>query len=253
MSRRIAPAARSAAAMGLRAIHRVCGYKNAVDWSQVASAVWLSLLCAVTAVALCLVPGTLIALLLARREFRGKSLVELLITLPVVLPPVVVGYALLKLLGRGGLLGSALEEIGISIVFTWVGAALAQATVALPLLILTLRGAFATVDRDLELDAQLAGAGRLRTFWSITLPLAWPGVAAGCVLALARALGEFGATILVAGNIPGRTRTVPSAVFTALQVPGEETQALVLVGVAFALALVALVAYRGLLRYQGAH
>lgn len=223
-------------------------YKESVDWSGFASALWLSLLCATAAVAICLVPAAGLALLLARRNFPGKALVELFVTLPVVLPPVVIGYALLKLLGRGGPVGATLEAVGIQIVFTWFGAALAQAAVAMPLLILTLRGAFASVDRELEQDAFLNGAGRLRVFWSITLPLAWHGVAAGCVLALARALGEFGATIIVAGNIRGRTRTVPSAIFTSLQSPGREQEAAMLVLVAILLAAVALGVYRWLMR-----
>lgn len=217
-----------------------------VDWSGFAEALWLSLLCATAAVAICLVPAAAVALLLARKNFRGKALVELLVTLPVVLPPVVIGYALLKALGRSGPIGGVLEAVGVQIVFTWKGAALAQAAVAMPLLVLTLRAAFASVDQELEQDAFLNGARRLRVFWSITLPLAWHGVAAGCVLALARALGEFGATIIVAGNIRGQTRTVPSAIFTSLQSPGHEREAAMLVGVAVLMAVVALGVFRWL-------
>ena len=221
-----------------------------MTWADLSPAIGLSLLCAVVAVGLCLLPAAMLAMVLARRQFPGKALVELAITLPVVVPPVVTGYALLKLLGRSGLLGPMLEEIGLSIAFTWFGAAIAQAVVAMPLLVLTLRGAFASVDRELEQAAEISGAGRWRIFWSITLPLSWQAVTAGCVLAFARALGEFGATIIVAGNIEGRTRTVPLAIFTALQSPGAEMETLVLVLVAVGLAATALAAYRLLMHRE---
>ncbi|MEM6855061.1 MAG: ABC transporter permease subunit, partial [Planctomycetota bacterium] len=152
-----------------------------MDFAAIMSAVGLSMLCASAAVGLCLIPGVGLALLLARKDFGGKGAVELIVMLPVVVPPVVTGYVLLKLLGTSGPLGGLLPG-GIpgvlpegGVVFTWVGAAIAQAVVAFPFLVLTLRVAFAGVDRDLERVAHTFGAGRWRTFWSVTLPLSWHG------------------------------------------------------------------------------
>ena len=210
----------------------------AVDGSAIISAAGLSLLCAATAVGLCLVPAVGLAALLARRTFPGKALVEVAVMLPVVVPPVVAGYLLLLLLARGGWIGSRLPGDGV--VFTWVAAAIAQAVVAFPFLVLTLRVAIAGVDRDLEQAAHTLVAGRWRTFWNVTLPLSRHGLAAGCLLAFARALGEFGATIVVAGNIPGQTRTVPLAIYAALQTPGGDATAAGLVVVAIALTFGAL-------------
>ncbi|MEM1107635.1 MAG: molybdate ABC transporter permease subunit [Planctomycetota bacterium] len=211
-----------------------------MDFDAILSAVGLSLLCGVAAVGLCLFPGVGLALLLARKRFLGKGLVELGVMLPVVVPPVVTGYVLLKLLGNTGPFGGLIPGVlpGRGIVFTWVGAAIAQAVVAFPFLVLTLRVAFAGVDRDLEKAAHTFGAGRWRTFWNVTLPLSWHGLAAGCLLAFARALGEFGATIIVAGNIEGQTRTLPLAIYAALQTPGGDATAaglaIIAVGLAFA-------------------
>ncbi len=210
----------------------------------VIQAVGLSLLCATAAVLLCIVPATLIALWLARRQFVGKALVEMGVMLPVVIPPVVTGYLLLILLGRRGMLGPVLETVGIRIAFTWFGAAIAQSVIALPFLVLALRVAFEAVDHELEKAAQTEGASRWSVFWMITLPLAWHGVAAGCALAFARALGEFGATIIIAGNIQGQTRTLPLAIFSSLSQPGAEAQTVGLVCVAIALAFAALVLSR---------
>lgn len=218
-----------------------------MDVGSIISAVGLSLLCGAAAVGLCLVPGIILALVLARRKFWGKGLVELLVMLPVVVPPVVTGYVLLKLLGRSGPLGGLIGDGGPlpgflpgGVVFTWMGAAIAQAVVAFPFLVLTLRVAFAGVDQDLEKAAHTFGAGRWQTFWSVTLPLSWHGLAAGCLLAFARALGEFGATIIVAGNIEGQTRTLPLAIYAALQTPGGDATAMGLVVIAVGLAFGAL-------------
>lgn len=215
-----------------------------MDGGSVIQAVGLSLLCATAAVLLCLVPATLIALWLARRNFPGKSLIEMAVMLPVVVPPVVTGYLLLVILGRRGLVGPVLEAVGVQVAFTWLGAALAQAVIAMPFLILTLRVAFETVDRDLEKAAQTEGASRLSVFRLVTLPLAWHGMAVGCALAFARALGEFGATIIIAGNIQGRTRTLPLAIYSSLNEPGAEAQTVGLVCVAIAMAFAALVVSR---------
>jgi len=215
-----------------------------MEYGSVIQAVGLSLLCATAAVLICLVPATLIALLLARRSFTGKAMVEMAVMLPVVVPPVVTGYLLLVLLSRRGLLAPVLDTLGIQIAFTWFGAALAQAVVAMPFLVLTLRVAFEAVDRDLEKAAQTEGASHGSVFWMITLPLAWQGLAAGCALAFARALGEFGATIIIAGNIRGQTRTLPLAIYSSLNEPGAEAQTVGLVCVAIALAFAALVLSR---------
>jgi molybdate transport system permease protein len=206
----------------------------------VISAVGLSLLCAAVAVALCIIPAIRLALLLADGHFRGKALVELAVMLPVVVPPVVTGYLLLVLLGRRGLLGPVLQAANLHVAFTWFGAALAQAIIALPFLVMTLRVAFESIDPELKEMALTMGATRWQVLWHVTLPLAGPGMMAGCMLAMARALGEFGATIIIAGNIAGRTRTLPLAIYTALNVPGGEKTAAALVAVSIALACVTL-------------
>lgn len=215
-----------------------------MEIGPVMSAVGLSLLCAVVAVLISVGPAAAVALWLARRTFRGKSLVEMAVMLPVVVPPVVTGYVLLVMLGRHGVLGPVLNTLGVSVAFTWFGAALAQAAVALPFEVLTLRVAFEGIDRDLEKAAQTEGASRWKVFWQITLPLSWRGLAAGCALGFARALGEFGATIIIAGNIEGRTRTLPLAIYSSLNEPGAEGQTVGLVCVAVALAFAALVLSR---------
>lgn len=215
-----------------------------MDTHAVISAVALSLLCAVVAVALCILPAIRLATLLADRNFRGKGLLEMAVMLPVVVPPVVTGYLLLILLGRQGIFGPILHVLGIHIAFTWFSAALAQAIIAFPFLVLTLRVSFESIDPELKEMALSMGAGRGQMLWYVTLPLAGPGLAAGCVLALARALGEFGATIIIAGNIPGRTRTLPLAIYTALNIPGGQQTAAVLVIVAVALACLTLAASR---------
>ncbi|MGD1277641.1 MAG: molybdate ABC transporter permease subunit [Tepidisphaeraceae bacterium] len=153
--------------------------------------------------------GIPIAYLLARRQFTGKAVVETLLTLPLVLPPTVVGYFLLILLGHHGLLSRPLQ---FSILWRWYGGAVAAAVVAFPLLLLPARAAFASVDRDLEEVSRLMGANRLQVFWHISLPLAFPGIASGILLAFARALGEFGATVMVLG-IQDRTNTLPIFVY----------------------------------------
>jgi len=178
---------------------------------------WLSLQVAGLATFLVVVAGTPLAWVLARVRFVGRDLVAGVLTLPVVLPPTVVGYGLLLLLGRRGVLGRWLDQaFGVVVVFHWSGAVLASAVMAAPMFLIPVRGAFAAVDPELEAAARLLGRGEASVFWSITLPLSRRGFIAGVVLAFARALGEFGATLMVAGNIPGRTRTASLAIYDAV-------------------------------------
>jgi molybdate transport system permease protein len=219
---------------------------------DIVSALQLSLLCGLVAIALSLIPAGLLAIALARYQFRGKALVELLLFLPIVLPPVVIGYLLLRLLSHRAFPGSLLARIDFDIVFTWWGAALAQAVIAFPILVVTLRAAFSSVDGELESAAYAEGANRWQVFRYVTAPMAWPGVAGGCTLALSRALGEFGATVIVAGNIAGQTRTLPLAIANAAQVPGQEQKVMLLVVVSIALAVASLAIYR-LCLWRGSH
>src|SRR4051812_47693223 len=179
---------------------------------------WLSLRVASAATAVIVVLGLPVAWALARLRFRGKGLIAGILVLPLVLPPTVLGYVLLSFLGRRTWLGGWLDQyLGIVLVFHWSGAVLASAVAALPLFLLPARGAFEAVDPALEDAARLLGRGDLSVFWSITLPLAWRGLAAGVVLSFARALGDFGATMMVAGNIPGLTQTASIAIYDAVQ------------------------------------
>ena len=206
------------------------------------SALELSLRVAVLATAVNAVIGIPLAYALARRRFRGKAVVDLLVTLPLVLPPTVTGYYLIVLLGRRGWLGAPLyQATGWTIAFTWYAAVVAATVMALPLLVRTARAAIESVDRDLEKAAYTLGRSEWRTALEVTLPLARNGILAGLVLAFARALGEFGATLMLAGNVPGRTTTVPLAIYTAVQT-GESAAALALVGILTALSCVVLVA-----------
>src|ERR1019366_7782345 len=205
------------------------------------SAVWLSLKVALTATIISLPFGIGLGYLLARRQFWGKSLVETFLSLPLVLPPVVTGYLLLVLLGRRGWIGFYLDEwFGIHLVFTWKAAALASAVMAFPLMLRSIRVAFAEVDQRLEMAARTLGAGRLETFARITLPLARRGILAGAVLAFARSIGEFGATVMIAGNLPGETQTIPLYIYTQANAPGGIEQSVRLVVACVIIAVVAL-------------
>lgn len=178
---------------------------------------------------------------LARSSFGGKWLVEAMVNLPLVLPPVVTGYLLLASLSPQGPIGGVLQScLGVKIVFTWWGAALASAVMAFPLMVRTIRLAFQSVDPHLEMAARTLGAGRFAVFCTISLPLARRGIVAGWVLAFARSLGEFGATIMVAGNIEGRTRTIPLAIYTLANQPDAVEYAWRLVGLAVLLSCGAL-------------
>ncbi|MCX4565674.1 molybdate ABC transporter permease subunit [Streptomyces viridodiastaticus] len=207
-------------------------------------AVWdalrLSLVCATTATALSLVVGVPLAWLLARTDFPGRSLVRALVTLPLVLPPVVGGVALLLALGRNGIVGRLLDEwFGVTLPFTTAGVVLAETFVALPFLVISVEGTLRAADPRFEEAAATLGASRFTAFRRVTLPLIAPGVAAGAVLAWARALGEFGATITFAGNFPGRTQTMPLAVYLALQNDPAAAIALSLVLLAVSVAVLA--------------
>jgi len=210
--------------------------------AETLTALNLSIRVALVATLLNAAIGIPLAYVLARRRFRGRGLVDLLVTLPLVLPPTVTGYYLIVLLGRRGWLGGPVYTLtGWSITFTWYAAVVAATVMALPLLVRTARAAIESVDRDLERAAFTLGRPEWRTALEVTLPLARNGILAGLVLAFARALGEFGATLMLAGNIPGRTTTVPLAIYTAVQT-GESGDALVLVAALTALSCVVLVA-----------
>jgi molybdate transport system permease protein len=194
--------------------------------------------------------GIAVAWVLARLKFPGKVLLDGLVYLPLVLPPVVTGYALLVLMGKNGPLGSLLQKtIGLSFSFNWEGAALASALMAFPLLVRAVRLSIEAVDQGLEAAARTLGAGPLRVFFTVTLPLIMPGILAGVILCFARSLGEFGATITFVSNIPGQTRTLPLALYTLTQVPGGEAGALRLCIISVVMALLALVTSELLARH----
>lgn len=200
----------------------------------------LSLKVAIIAVCIDFVFGMAVARFMARRDFVGKNLAESLMILPMVLPPTVLGYGLLIFLGKRGPVGQILLDwFGFQIIFTWWAAVLASAIVSFPLMYQSAKAAFSSVDLSLEKAARTLGTGEIRIFLTITLPLAWPGILAGLVLAFARALGEFGATLMVAGNIPGKTQTVPLAIYSAVE-SGEEETAKILVLVITVLSFAAL-------------
>ncbi len=188
---------------------------------------------------LILAPGVAVALALARYRGPGKSLLETMLSLPLVLPPTAVGLLLLSLLARHGLVGGWLDAAGIEVVFTWKAVLLATMVMAFPLLVRSARTGFEEVDPRLVGIARTLGCGPVEAFFRVTLPLAWRGILAGTVLAFARALGEFGATIMIAGNIPGRTQTLALAIFHASQV-GRDDRARVLAGVTVLLAFATL-------------
>jgi molybdate transport system permease protein len=218
------------------------------DWEVIR----LSLKVALVAVAAVLPVAFALAYLLARGRFPGRIVLDAIVHLPLVLPPVVTGWLLLIAFGRTGPIGGWLDRwFGITLMFRWTGAAVAAGVMALPLMVRAIRLSIEAVDRRLEGAAHTLGAGPVRTFFTITLPLSLPGVLAGLVLGFARSIGEFGATISFVSNIPGQTRTVPIAIYTALQVPGEEGQVVRLALVSVALSLGALIASEMLVRRQG--
>jgi len=217
---------------------------NPDDWQIVGFTVWM----AVLGTLVILPPGIALAWLLARRNWCGKTLVETTVSLPLVMPPVVTGLVLLKLFGRRGPLGRWLwESFGIEVVFTWKAVVIALAVMSLPMLVRAARSAIEDVNPLFEQQARTLGAGELRVFFTITLPLARRGVMAGVVLAFARALGEFGATIMIAGNIPGKTTTLSVAIYNLVQL-GQDDRAWMFAAVCVVLAFVSVAASERLSR-----
>ncbi|MCB1412230.1 MAG: molybdate ABC transporter permease subunit [Xanthobacteraceae bacterium] len=207
------------------------------------TAILLSLRVGIVATLVATPIGIALAWLLARREFWGKSLIDAVIHLPLVLPPVVTGYLLLLTFGRRGLVGEWLaDHLGIVFAFRWTGAALACGIMSFPLLVRPIRLSIEAVDRRFEQAAATLGAPPWRVFWTVTLPLALPGVLAGMVLGFAKAIGEFGATITFVSNIPGETQTISAAIYTLTQVPDGDAAALRLVVISIVIAMAALVA-----------
>jgi molybdate transport system permease protein len=216
------------------------------------TAVHLSIKVASWAMVASLPPGIVIALLLARGRFWGKSVLNGIVHLPLILPPVVTGYLLLLSFGRRGPIGAFLaDNFGIVFSFRWTGAALACGIMGFPLMVRAIRLSIEAVDRKLEAAAGTLGANPLWVFATITLPLILPGIIAGMILSFAKAMGEFGATITFVSNIPGETQTLPSAIYTFTQVPGGDAGALRLTLISIAIAMVALVASEVLARRVG--
>ncbi|MBX3571682.1 MAG: molybdate ABC transporter permease subunit [Mesorhizobium sp.] len=218
-----------------------------MEWLQLSPEEWvavrLSIKVSIWATLVSLPVGILVAHVLARREFVGKSLLNGLVHLPLILPPVVTGYLLLLSFGRRGPVGSFLDQCcGLVFSFRWTGAALACGVMAFPLMVRAIRLSIEAVDRKLEAAAGTLGASPMMVFATVTLPLILPGIVAGAILAFAKAMGEFGATITFVSNIPGETQTLPSAIYTFTQVPGGEAGALRLTLVSIAIAMIALVA-----------
>jgi molybdate transport system permease protein len=209
----------------------------------------LSVRVALVSVAFSLPVAVLVALVLARLDFPGKTLVDAIVHLPLVLPPVVVGFGLLVLFGKRGPIGSVLDAwFGFTFAFRWTGAALAAALMGFPLMVRAIRLSIEAVDRRLETAARTLGGSPIFVFASVTLPLALPGIVTGTLLSFARGLGEFGATITFVSNIPGETRTLPLAIYTYTQVPGADAQALRLSVVAVVVSMLALAASEWLTR-----
>ncbi|MDG2148197.1 MAG: molybdate ABC transporter permease subunit [Planctomycetota bacterium] len=210
------------------------------------SAVSLSILVGLLATLLALPPALFLGWVLERTRWPGRGVVYVLVLLPLVLPPVVTGYLLLEFFSPRGMLGRQLESIGLPVAFHLAGAVVAASVVGFPLLFMLVSYAYRSVDPALETVSRSLGRGGWETWWRVTLPLAWPGVAAGALLAFARALGEFGATIVLAGHVPGETGTIPLAVMALMDVPGAEQEVFALCGVSIFLGVLAVVGFRAL-------
>lgn len=198
---------------------------------------WISIKTAITATIVAFFFGIAAARLVSGYKGKLKGLIDCLLTLPMVLPPTVVGFILLVILGKNSPVGRMLYSIGTQIIFSWSATVVAASVVAFPLMYKTARGAFEQIDKNVLNAARTLGVSEWRIFWRIMVPMAWPGVAAGSVLAFARALGEFGATLMVAGNIPGRTQTIPVAIYFAAE-GGEMGKAIVWAALIFVVSLV---------------
>lgn len=206
------------------------------------TAIWLSLRIALTATLISLPFGIFIAYALARWHFPGKMILNGIVHMPLVLPPVVTGFMLLILLGRKGVFGPFLANLGIVLSFRWTGAAVACAVMGFPLMVRAMRLSFESIDRRLELASGTLGANPVFTFFLVSLPLAIPGIIVGSILAFAKALGEFGATITFVSNIPGETQTISAAIYSYTQVPGGDENAMRLTLVAIMISFTALIA-----------
>ncbi len=209
-----------------------------VEWSALAVSLKVSLLCAFLSLPFAVLAGWL----LARKEFKAKAVVEAFLHVPMVMPPVTTGYLLLLMFGANGLLGSWLETLGIRIAFSFEAAVLASIIVSFPLAVRAVKQAVEMVDKRLEDAAEILGASRWRIFFAVTVPLAFPGILSGFLLSFTRSLGEFGATITFAGNIFGETRTIPLALFSAMQTPGKESEAFRLMLLSIVISFVAMLA-----------
>lgn len=203
-----------------------------VDWSPL----WISFKTTLWATFFTFFLGMAAAYWMVGTKLKGKELIDGLFTSPLVLPPTVVGFILLLLFGTNGSIGKLLKPLGITIIFSWEATVIAATVVAFPLMYQTARGAFEQIDPNLLQAARTLGATEWRIFWRVTLPLAWPGLLAGTILAFARALGEFGATLMLAGNIPGQTQTMPMAIFFAVE-GGDMNQGLAWVMIILAISL----------------
>lgn len=210
---------------------------------------WISLKTALAATVITFILGIFTARWMSRHEFKGKSLLDGVLILPLVLPPTVVGFLLLWLLGRNSWLGSIFFAIGRPLVFSWSATVIAAAVVAFPLMYQTARGAFEQIDANIEDAARTLGASEQTVFWRITMPMAWPGIAAGTILAFARSLGEFGATLMLAGNIPGRTQTIPVAIYFLVE-SGKKQQAMIWVVAILLISFASIAALNFWTKYQ---
>lgn len=212
----------------------------------------LSCKVALSALVVNILPAVLVGYALARKDFWGKSLVETLIFLPLVLPPVIPGYLLLVVFGSQGVIGSLLEQVGIAFAFSWKGAALASAVMGFPLMVQSVRVAIELVDRRLEIAAMTLGASKIQTFFGVTLPLSATGILIGAMLSFCRSLGEFGATITFVGNVAGETRTLPLAIYSLMQQPDSEASIVRLIMISLAVAFLALWLSQWYARHQKA-
>ncbi|HZL72580.1 MAG TPA: molybdate ABC transporter permease subunit [Planctomycetota bacterium] len=210
------------------------------------SPILLSLTVGLTATAISLPPGILVSWILERTRWPGRGLLHVLVLLPLVLPPVVTGYLLLKMFSPNAGLGRFLQDAGMPVAFHWLGAVVAAAVVGFPLLVLSVTLSMKAIDPRMEIVSRSLGRSPGSTFWRVTLPLSWPGILAGSVLSFARGLGEFGATIIVAGRLPKETETIPLAIYSAMEVPGGEERIGALVAASFIICVAAVFAARAL-------